>query len=67
MKTATKLKLVEPSTDQLLRQLFECEDDLLTQLHRVTQAQKQARACYARERGLLVLPSFETLRKVLGA
>lgn len=61
-----QLRLVEPSSEQMLRDLFECEDDLLTQLHRVTLAQKAARKRYADERGLLILPGFETLRKAVG-
>lgn len=65
MKTAAKLKLIEPSTDQLLRQLFDCEDDLLTQLHRCRLTQKEVRLRYAKERGLLVLPGFEMLRKAV--
>lgn len=61
------LHLVEPSSEHLLREAFDLEDDLLNQLHRVTQTQKELRKRYARERGLLILPSLETLRKVLGA
>lgn len=63
---ARALRLVEPSSEQMLRDLFDCEDDLLTQLHRVSLAQKAARKRYADERGLLSLPRFETLRKVVG-
>lgn len=61
-----KLKLVEPSSEQMLRDAFDLEDDLLSQLHRCRQTQKLIRQRYAKERGLLILPSLETLRKVLG-
>lgn len=64
--TPRRLSLVEPSSEQMLRDLFKCEDDLLSQLHRVTLAQKAARKRYADERGLLILPGFETLRKAVG-
>lgn len=66
MKTATKLKLVEPSSEKVLRDLFRQEDDLIDQLARCVSAQKEVRQRYAKERGLLILPGLETLRKVLG-
>lgn len=66
MKPNLKLVTGEPSSEQLLRDLFECEDDLLSQIHRCKQAQKAARKRYADERGLLILPGFETLRKAVG-
>lgn len=61
-----QLRLVEPSSEQLLRQLFECEDQLLDSLHKCRLTQKAARLRYAAEHGLKMLPSLETIRKVVG-
>lgn len=66
MKPQAKLTLVERSTEQLLRDAFDLEDDLIDQLARVRRTQKDVRVRYAREHGLLLLPSLEKLRKVLG-
>lgn len=63
---ARRLTLVEPSPEQLLRQLFECEDQLLDSLHKCRVTQKAARLRYAAENGLKMLPSLETIRKVVG-
>lgn len=66
MKPQVRLKLIEPSTEQLLREAFALEDDLIDQLHRVSQTQKELRKRYAAEHGLLMRPSLETIRKALG-
>lgn len=50
-----------------LRKLFREEDELLESLAENRLSQKAARRDYATAHGLLCLPSFETLRKVLGA
>lgn len=64
--TPRKLALVEPSAEQMLREAFHLEDDLLNQLQRCRLTQKIIRQQYAKERGLLILPGFETLRKAVG-
>lgn len=61
-----RLALVEPSSEQMLRDAFDLEDDLIDQLHRVSLTQKELRKRYATERGLLILPSLETIRKAIG-
>lgn len=61
-----RLALVEPSYEQMLRDAFDLEDDLIDQLARVRRTQKDVRVRYAGERGLLMLPSLEELREVLG-
>lgn len=61
-----RLALVEPSSEQMLRDLFDCEDDLIDQLARIRRTQKDVRQRYAAERGLLILPGLETIRKALG-
>lgn len=66
MKPQARLVLVEPSSEQLLRDAFDLEDDLIDQLARVRRTQKDVRVRYAREHGWLMLPSLEKLRKVLG-
>lgn len=66
MKPELRLKLVEPSSEQMLRDAFDLEDDLIDQLHRVQQTQKEIRKRYAKENGLRVFPGLETLRKTLG-
>lgn len=65
-RPAAKLHLVQPSSEQMLRDLFDCEDDLLDQLHRCRRTQKEVRQRYAKERGLLILPGLEALRKAVG-
>lgn len=66
MKPALHIVPVEPADDRL-RALFVREDDLLAELARVREAQRLARNDYASERGLLMRPSVESLRKVVGA
>jgi hypothetical protein len=66
MTPATKLRAVTPSPEQQLRTLFTREDELLAELARVREEQRAARNDYASERGLLMRPSLEALRKVVG-
>lgn len=61
-----QLKLIEPSSEQLLRDAFDLEDDLIDQLARVNLTQKELRKRYADEHGLLIRPSLEKLRKTVG-
>lgn len=56
----------DESADERLRTLFAREDALLAELARVREAQREARNDYASERGLLMRPSVEALRKVVG-
>lgn len=48
-----------------LRALFAREDELRAELARVRDEQRLARNDYASERGLLIRPSVDALRKVL--
>lgn len=52
-------------TEHRLRALFAREDELRAELAKVRAAQVDARNDYASERGLLMRPSVETLRKVV--
>lgn len=61
-----KFSIVEPSPEQRLRADFAEEDALLNQLARVRERQRKNRNDYATAHGLLVRPSLEQLRKVLG-
>jgi hypothetical protein len=66
--TATPARLVsiEQSPESRLRRLFAREDDLLAELAMVRAEQRFVRNQYASAHGLLMRPSVESLRKVLG-
>ena len=59
------IEATERSADERLRSLFRREGALRAELSRVLAEQKQARNAYAEERGLLMRPSVDTLRKVV--
>lgn len=65
MNPRPNLTTVPRSSEGELRELFREEDELIELLETNRRAQKVARRNYARSHGLLILPSFETLRKVL--
>lgn len=60
-----RLVTVEPSPEAMLRVLFDREDALLAELAAVRAEQRVARNDYAAERGLLMRPGLDQLRKVL--
>ena len=64
MKPALRIIEAE-SAEARLRRLFAAEDALLVELARVRDEQRLARNDYASERGLLIRPSVDALRKVL--
>lgn len=64
MKPALRIIEAE-SAEARLRRLFAAEDALLAELARVRDEQRLARNDYASERGLLMRPSVDALRKVL--
>ncbi len=63
---ARQLRAVTPSPESRLRAGFAREDALLEDLAQVRAEQRLARNDYAAEHGLLMRPSVESLRKVLG-
>jgi hypothetical protein len=63
---ADMVAVVPKSTEQRLRSLFARENELLAELAQVREEQRVARNDYASERGLLMRPSLEALRKVVG-
>jgi hypothetical protein len=66
MNPAPRLVSIEQSPESRLRRLFTREDDLLAELAMVRAQQRDARNLYASAHGLLMRPSVESLRKVLG-
>ena len=67
MTPAPALRAVPQSTESAMRLLFQREDDLLAELATVRAEQVRVRNVYAEENGLMVRPSVQGLRKVLGA
>ena len=65
-EAATKLRAVPPTPEHRLRASFRREDELLSELAKVRAEQRLARNDYAAEHGLLLRPSVDALRKVLG-
>ena len=65
--TGERLRMVEPSPEAVLRELFGDEDKLLAELKTVRARQKIARNNYAAAHGLLLRPGLTQLRKVLGS
>lgn len=66
MTPAPIMRALPESPEQRLRSLFAEEDALLSKLADVRAGQKVARNDYAAAHGLLLRPSVEGLRKVLG-
>lgn len=66
MTAHPKLAIVAESAEHRLRRYFAREDELLAELAEVRARQREARNIYASERGLLMRPSVEALRKVVG-
>lgn len=56
-----------PEPEESLRELFEQEDALEVQLRLVRAKQALTRRRYADKHGLLMLPSLEHLRRIVGS
>lgn len=66
MKPAPNLRAVPQSVESRLRALFSREDELLAELGQVRAEQRLERNAYATAHGLLLRPSLDQIRKVLG-
>lgn len=53
------------STESILRRLFDAEDAKRAELAEIMAQQRMARIDYADERGLLIRPSLEVIRKAV--